>query len=85
MSIAFEKNSGNVYADLSHEDPQGMQIKANVVAELSTVIKHHQWSIQQAAAILGTQETALIRILSGKFRHVPSQDLASMRDRATLS
>lgn len=81
----FEQSSGNVYADLGYEDPQGMQIKANVVAELATVIKHRQWSVQQAATILGTQETALTRILSGKFRHVPSQNLASMRDRATLS
>lgn len=65
MSIEFEESSGNVYADLGYEDPEGMQIKAHLVTHIADVMKRGRWSLHQTAATLDFEEAELSRLLAG--------------------
>ena len=81
----FEQSSGNVYADLGYEDPEGMQIKAQLVTDIADIMKRRRWSLRQTATTLNFDETELSRLLAGQFRHINASVLASRLQKANLS
>jgi hypothetical protein len=85
LSAMFEQSSGNVYADLGYEDPEGMQIKAQLVTYIADIMKRRRWSLHQTATTLNFDETELSRLLAGQFRHINASVLASRLQKANLS
>lgn len=85
MSAMFEQSSGNVYADLGYEDPEGMQIKAQLLTYIADIMKRRRWSLRQTATTLNFDETELSRLLAGQFRHINASVLASRLQKANLS
>lgn len=68
--IEFEESSGNVYADLGHEDSEGMQIKAQLAMKIGEIIKARNWTQQQASEALEMTQPKLSGMLRGQFRGI---------------
>ncbi|MGK0674611.1 MAG: XRE family transcriptional regulator [Halothiobacillaceae bacterium] len=65
---AMIEGSGNVYADLGHDDADEMLVKARRVARIASAIEARQWSHEQAADALGLPSAELTELLAGRFR-----------------
>lgn len=63
-----EKSSGNVFADLGLPNAERHLVKAQLVYELSSIIKRRKLSIRQAAKLLNLDHSNLAKILRGDFR-----------------
>lgn len=58
----------SVYVDLGYKDYAEMETKANLVMEISAVIKKRKITQTQCADILGVSQPKLSELLSGRFR-----------------
>ncbi|ESZ87500.1 MAG: XRE family transcriptional regulator [Blastomonas sp. CACIA14H2] len=70
--IVVERGSGNVYADLGVEDPNGMALKAGLAMHLHDQIKRLGLTQVRAAAITGISQPDLSRLLRGQFSQFTS-------------
>ena len=67
---SHEPGSGNVYADLGSGDPEGMLVKAQLVAKIAEILGEQGYTQTKAADILGVPQPELSKILRGQFRGV---------------
>jgi len=68
--IEIEQGSGNVYADLGMADASEMQVKAQLAAEIGSILKDRCLTQVQAAKILGMPQPKLSEMLRGRFRGI---------------
>ena len=66
--VPHEVGSRNVYADLGLPDADEMLIKAQLVANIASIIEENGYTQTKAAAILGLTQPKLSRLLRGQFR-----------------
>jgi len=69
-TIAIEKGSGNVFADLALPHPEQEQLKAKLTLQIYRIIKEQGYTQAQAAQILGIRQphvSALMRNRPGTF------------------
>jgi predicted XRE-type DNA-binding protein len=60
-------SSGNVFADLGFENPEGMLLKAELVRQISIAIKEKGLNQYQAAEVLGTDQLKISALIQGRF------------------
>jgi predicted XRE-type DNA-binding protein len=60
----------NVYADLGFPDADEMLVKAQLVVQITRILRLRGWSQQQAAKVLGLTQPKLSRMLRGQFRGI---------------
>ncbi len=68
--IPIELGSTNVYADLGYTDAGEMQRKARLAAEIARSIKARHLTQDEAARLLGIDQSKVSRITRGQFRGV---------------
>ena len=69
-TIAIEKSSGNVYADLGLADAQEMLVKAKLASKIGEIIQRQNLTQQQAALLLAMQQPKVSLLLQGQFRGI---------------
>ena len=62
------KGSGSIAKDLGLPDPEESDIKANMVARLSTIIQERGLSQSEVARIVGTDQAKISSVLNGRHR-----------------
>ena len=65
----------NVYADLGMPNPEGMLVKAKLVAAIAEIIAQRGLSQASAAELLGLTQPKLSNLLRGQFRGVSERRL----------
>ena len=76
--IAIEEGSINVYADLGYADATGMQRKSQLAGEIGRAIKARRLTQEDAAALLGIDQSKVSRITRGQFRGVSEAKLMEL-------
>ena len=69
-TIAIEKGSGNVYADLGLANAQEMLIKAKLASKIGEIIQRQNLTQQQAAQLLAMPQPKVSLLLRGQFRGI---------------
>ena len=69
-TIAIEKGSGNVYADLGLANAQEMLIKAKLASKIGEIIQRQNLMQQQAAQLLAMPQPKVSLLLRGQFRGI---------------
>ena len=69
-TIAIEKSSGNVYADLGLADAQEMLVKAKLASKIGEIIQRQNLTQQQAAQLLAMPQPKISLLLRGQFRGI---------------
>jgi predicted XRE-type DNA-binding protein len=64
--IAVHRGSGNVFADLGFENPEEMQLRADLVHELREIITRRRLTQIAAAKLLGIAQPDLSALLRGR-------------------
>jgi len=72
---SHNSGSGNVYADLGIDDPEGMLVKAQLVSKIAEILVEQGYTQTKAANILGVPQPKLSKILRGQFRGVSERKL----------
>ncbi len=62
----IEDSSGNVFADLGFEDPEGELARANLAIAVAKIIDERGWTEEEAAAALGLERTEVSAIVGGR-------------------
>jgi predicted XRE-type DNA-binding protein len=62
--------SKNVYAQMGFPDAAEMLVKAQLVTKIAEILRHREWSQQQAAKVLGLTQPKLSKMLRGQFRGI---------------
>ncbi len=65
---AFEKSSGNIFADLGLPNSDELMLKAQIVTEIARLLKIKKLTQAEAAALSGVAQPDLSNLLRGKFR-----------------
>jgi predicted XRE-type DNA-binding protein len=76
--IAIEEGSTNVYADLGYADAAEMQRKSQLAAGIARAIKARRLTQQDAALLLGIDQSKVSRITRGQFRGVSEAKLLDL-------
>jgi predicted XRE-type DNA-binding protein len=66
--IEFEMGSGNVFADLGRPGAEEMLVKAELVHQISRIVRHRRLTQVQAAEILGISQPKVSELLRGNLR-----------------
>ena len=69
-TIAIEKGSGNVYADLCLANAQEMLIKAKLASKIGEIIQRQNLTQQQASLLLAMPRLKVSLLLRGQFRGI---------------
>jgi predicted XRE-type DNA-binding protein len=77
-TITIEQGSTNVYADLGYPDAQEMQRKALLASEIARSIKARRLTQEEAAELLGIDQSKVSRITRGQFRVVSEAKLLEL-------
>ena len=64
--IECEHGSDNVFADLGFENPEEELLKADLIAEIASIIKKKKLTQIQAAKIIGIRQPRISTLLSGR-------------------
>ena len=67
-SIAHEKGSGNVFADIGLPDAADHLVKAKLVFKIDALIQERGLKQSEAAALLGVRQPDISKMLHGDFR-----------------
>ena len=70
-----ERSTGNVYADLEVRDSEEMLVKAELVRQISEILKGRRLTQEAAAKLLRLTQTKISRMLRGDFRGISEQRL----------
>ena len=73
--IEFEQSTGNVYADLGHDNADEMLVKAQLATKIGEIIKARRWTQQKATDVLGMSQPKLSKMLRGQFRGISEAKL----------
>ena len=76
--IMIEVGSANVYTDLGYADAAEMQRKSQLAAEIARAIKARRLTQQDAAELLGIDQSKVSRITRGQFRGVSEAKLLEL-------
>src|SRR5688572_1200495 len=68
MSAKITKSSGNVYADLGIKNPDEHALKAELVRQITAVMKEQELTQTAAARRLGIEQPDVSKMLQGHFR-----------------
>jgi predicted XRE-type DNA-binding protein len=74
----FEKSSGNVFADLGLPNADELLLKAQIVTEISRLMKLKKLTQAKAAALCNIAQPDLSNLLNGKFRGFSIERLMMM-------
>src|SRR5690606_17669575 len=77
-AITIEEGSTNVYADLGYAEAAEMQRKSQLAAEIARAIKARRLTQQEAAELLGIDQSKISRITRGQFRGVSEAKLLEL-------
>lgn len=66
--VEFEMGSGNVFADLGRPDADEMLVKAELVHQISSIVRHRRLTQVQTAEILGISQPKVSELLRGNLR-----------------
>jgi predicted XRE-type DNA-binding protein len=75
ITIAIEKSSGNVYADLGLADAQEMLVKATLASKIGEIIQRQNLTQQQAAQLLAMPQPKVSLLLRGQFRGISEAEM----------
>ena len=64
-----ERGNGNVFADLSHPEPEVHLLKAELVTRIDRIIRRRKLKQVEAAKLLGLSQPDVSRLLRGDFRN----------------
>ena len=64
--MSIEKSSGNVFADLGLENPEGRLAKAELVQRIADIIAERKLTQVRAAKLLGIDQPKVSALLRGK-------------------
>jgi predicted XRE-type DNA-binding protein len=76
--ITIEEGSTNVYADLGYAEAAEMQRKSRLAAAIARAIKARRLTQQEAAELLGIDQSKVSRICRGQFRGVSEAKLLEL-------
>lgn len=62
-----EESSGNIFADLGLPNAEELLLKAQIVCEISDVMKRRRLTQSKVAALTGTAQPDLSNLLRGRF------------------
>lgn len=65
--IEHEKGSENVFADLGFENPEEELFKADLTAEIASLIKKRKLTQARAASLFGVSQPRISSLLRGRF------------------
>jgi predicted XRE-type DNA-binding protein len=68
--MSSDEKSMNVYEQLGFPDAAEMLVKAQLVVQISEILRERGWSQQQAAKVLGLTQPKLSKMLRGQFRGI---------------
>jgi predicted XRE-type DNA-binding protein len=63
--IPVHSGSGNVFADLAFDNPEEMQLRADLVQQLREIVKRRRLTQLAAAKLLGIRQPDLSALLHG--------------------
>lgn len=66
----IERGGGNVYADLGMADEGEMRVKAQLAAEIGSILRDRRLTQVQAAEILAMPQPKVSEMLRGRFRGI---------------
>jgi predicted XRE-type DNA-binding protein len=66
--IEFEMGSGNVFADLNRPGAEEMLVKAELVHQISRIVRHRRLTQVQTVEILGISQPKVSELLRGNLR-----------------
>jgi len=66
----FEVSSGNVFADLGLANPDERLAKAQLAAEINSIIEHEGWKQEQAAVKLKTHQPTISALRKGRLKSI---------------
>ena len=71
-TIPYEKSSGNVFADLGFSPAAAAEltVKSTLIMTISETIKERELTQQEAAALCGTDQPTLSKVLRGRMESV---------------
>ncbi|MBC5764463.1 helix-turn-helix domain-containing protein [Ramlibacter albus] len=75
---AIEEGSTNVYEDLGYAHAAEMQRKAQLAAEIARTIQARGLTQQDAAALVGIDQSKISRITRGQFRGISEAKLLDL-------
>ncbi len=76
--IKVEEGTSSVYADLGYVDAAEMQRKAQLATEIARAIKARHLTQEDAATLLGIDQSKVSRITRGQFRGVSEAKLLEL-------
>ncbi|PUE47554.1 transcriptional regulator [Limnohabitans sp. 2KL-1] len=76
--IMIEEGGTNVYVDLGYTDAAEMQRKSQLAGEIARAIKARRLTQEDAATLLGIDQSKVSRITRGKFRGVSEAKLLEL-------
>jgi len=76
--ITIKEGSTNVYADLGYADAAEMRRKSQLAAEIARSIKARRLTQQDAAELLGIDQSKVSRITRGQFRGISEAKLLEL-------
>jgi len=77
-SITIEECSSNVYADLGYPDAAEMQHKSQLTGEIARAIMARRLAQEDAATLVGIDQSKVSRITRGQFRGVSEAKLLEL-------
>lgn len=72
------KADGNVFADLGCENAENLKLRAELMAEIDSWIKEHDYTEDQAAKALGTTQPRINEIRKGRLEKCTIDRLVKM-------
>lgn len=76
--ITIEEGSTNVYAELGYTDAAELQRKSQLAGEIARAIKARRLTQEDAATLLGIDQSKVSRITRGQFRGVSEAKLLEL-------
>jgi predicted XRE-type DNA-binding protein len=64
--VEIEKSSGNVWADAGREDATEAQARAELLRQITSIIRHRHLTQTDAAKLLGTTQPTISDLMRGK-------------------
>lgn len=66
--MEIEAGSGNVFADLGLDDAPELKIKAVIVSQINSIIRHRHLTQAQAASLVGISQPKISALKNGQIR-----------------
>ena len=64
--VGFEKSTGNVWADAGRADATEAKARAELLRQISSIIRHRHLTQVEAAILLGTTQPTISDLMRGK-------------------